>query len=789
MSEVRKDGSADTYQLDGLAGTVRIVTDKWGIPHIYGDTFLDVIFGQGFNVARERLWQLDYWWRCGLGKLAEVFGEKYIERDRATRLFLYRGDIQSEWASYGPDAKACLEAFICGINAFIVMTQDDPSLLPHEFRALDYTPGIWDAADIPRIRNHALYGNLQDEVLRARTIRDFGAELEDLRRQREPSRALRTPEGLDLASIPDDVLAVYNLAVSPPDFSSGNSVIQNTQFDLQGSNNWAISGTRTQSGRPILANDPHRLMTSLPSMRYLVHLSSPELDAIGGSELGLPGLMTGHNGHIAFGITYYAADQEDLYAYELNPANSQQYRYNGRWETISTVSETINVRGGAPVQVELAYTRHGPVIHHNEDTGTAFAVRASWLETGMAPYLGGLATMRARSWDGFLKASRHWRAPCSNLVYADIDGNIGWKVGALIPIRENWDGTMPVPGDGRYEWNGFFASDQLPKAFNPECGWLATANEMNIPADYPADRHLGYEWMSRLRKDRIDEVLRVDTRHTIAASNALQNDTCSLLARRMIKRIRSLPIQNPESCPGLLMLLDWDAMMTSDSAPAVLFEVWFCNHFRPRMHKHAIAQCVGENRVDQAVQSISSTDLVPDVRVDLDLFENPGDRLGVDSDRWQADAVVDTLKSAVAELREKLGDNMSEWQWGSVHTAQMAHPLHNVLHGKIAPSLLATATVPRGGSGNTVGLTAYAADFTQRVGSTLRVVIDVGDWDSSVAMNAPGQSGRLDSPFAANLMQLWANGQSIPLFYSPEKVASVAVQECVLKPGGPSLPR
>lgn len=778
-----KDGkTVDTHTLKGVSGTVRIVTDEWGVPHIYGDSLLDVLYGQGFNVARERLWQLDYWRRCGLGLLSEAFGEKYVERDRAARLFLYRGDMEAEWVSYSPDAKECLEAFVGGINAFITMTQQDASLLPMEFQALDYVPGVWEARDIPRMRSHGLYYNLRDEVSRARTIRDYGNDVEELRRSREPARALNVPDGLDLTAIADDVLRVYELAVSPPVFSTGDQVVQSKASYPEGSNNWTISGSRTQSGRPILANDPHRVMTSFPSMRYLVHLSAPGFDAIGGSEIGLPGLFTGHNERVAFGITYHASDQEDLYVYDLNPDNSEQYRYDDAWENVRTVTDTIPVRDQDPVDVELSFTRHGPLIYQDTSQHKAFAVRAAWLETGMAPYLGGLATMRSQCWDSFVKATRHWKAPCANVIFADVQGNIGWKVSGLIPVRKNWDGTMPVPGDGRYEWNGFFPSDELPMEYNPERGWVATANEMNTPSTYPSDRHLGYEWFSRLRKDRIDEVLGGSRSHTIESSNALQNDYCSLLARRIIARIAELPIQDPESHPGLSMLRGWDAVMTTDSSPAALFEVWYRNHLRPRLFERAMAQHMGADKVDAALKSMALAELVPDARVDLMLFETPQERLGADAEQWLADTVLDTLAQAESQLRKTQGEDMSAWRWGAVHTAQMAHPLRNILQGKLDADLLTTQQVARGGSGDTVCLTAYAPDFTQLVGSTLRIVNDVGEWDNSVAMNAPGQSGRLDSPFVANLLNMWAEGKTIPLLYSPEKVAAHAVLETVIEP-------
>ncbi|MFA5520647.1 MAG: penicillin acylase family protein [Castellaniella sp.] len=749
---------------------VRIVVDRWGVPHIYGDSLLDTLYGQGYYVARERLWQLDYWRRCGLGLLSEAFGSRFVERDRAARLFRYRGDMAAEWASYGDDARACVQAFVQGVNAFIEQAYANPQRLPPEFQALDYLPSLWAAEDVVVIRNHGLYYNIRDEVSRARVLRDFGAAVEDLRRQREPARALQVPEGLDLADIPDDVLRIYELGMTPPVIGPAPSGPSSGRRLPEGSNNWTIAGTRTASGRPILANDPHRTMTGFPGMRYLVHLSSPELDAIGGSEIGLPGLFTGHNGRIAFGMTFYAADQEDLYVYALNPADAGQYRYGDGWESMRVVHETIPVRNAAPVPVELAFTRHGPVIHQDVQHGRAFAVRAAWLEAGAAPYLGGLAIMRARSWLEFNQACRHWKAPCANYVYADGDGNIGWRNAGLIPVRKTWDGTLPVPGDGRHEWQGFFDPDDLPRSFNPPCGWLATANEMNIPPEYPQDRHLGYEWFSRLRKERIDEVLGAGTQHTVADSNALQNDTCSLLAREVLAIVRTLHVEDAAARQGLDLLLGWDACLDVDSAPALLFEYWYRSHLRPALLQLALAQHLPMPVIAEAARALRTADLVPDRRVDLLLLRQPAQYLGADGEQRLATLMGTTLAQAMTRLRRRHGDNVRAWRWGSVHTARMVHPLRALLRARLDEHLLATPRVARGGSGDTVGLTAHGPDFTQVVGATLRLVIDVGDWDASVAMNAPGQSGRLDSRFASHLLAPWARGESFPLLYSRERV-------------------
>ncbi|MPZ88715.1 MAG: penicillin acylase family protein, partial [Nitriliruptorales bacterium] len=300
------------YVLEGLEDPAEILVDRWGVPHLYASSLYDVFRVQGFNAARDRLWQLDFWRRRGLGLLAEAFGPSLVDRDRATRLFVYRGDMHSDWLAYGSDTKRVATAFVEGVNAYIRLALDDRRLLPFEFDALGYEPALWSPEDVVRIRSNGLYYNLDQEVARALVLRDFGPQVEDLRRRREPPVDLIVPEGLDLSLIPDDVLGVYRLAIDPPDLSGAAAVVP------EGSNNWVLAASRTTTGRPLLANDPHRAL-SAPSLRYLAHLSAPGLDVIGAGEPALPGISIGHNGYIAFGLTIFAIDQEDLYVYETNP--------------------------------------------------------------------------------------------------------------------------------------------------------------------------------------------------------------------------------------------------------------------------------------------------------------------------------------------------------------------------------------------------------------------------------------------------------------------------------------
>jgi penicillin G amidase len=769
---------AQEFDLPGLTSDAEIIVDKWGVPHIYAQDTYDAFRAQCFNAARDRLWQIDFWRRRGLGLLSAVFGPQHLERDRAARLFLYRGDMHDEWLAYGSDTKRSTTAFVEGINAFVQLTRDDPALLPREFHEIGYQPAFWHPEDVARIRSHGRFYNLREEVARALTIRDHGPQIENLRRAREPARDLHIPEGLDLSLIPDDVLTVYDLATTPPTFAPpGPEDPQGTVLP-EGSNNWVLAGERTATGRPLLANDPHRAAAALPGLRYIAHLSAPGFDVIGGGEPGLPGVSIGHNGRIAFGLTIFAIDQEDLYVYELNPDNPTEYRYQGRWEPMTNEMATIDVAGGEPVEVDLAYTRHGPVIYTDTERHTAFAVRAAWLRPGMAPYLGSLDYMRARNWDDFLAAMNRWGAPPENQVYADTDGNIGWKAGGLTPIRPNWDGTLPVPGDGRYEWAGFYDMDQLPGTANPDDGWLATANEMNLPADYPADRHITYDWSAPYRAHRLRDVLSQTTRATPESMVSLQSDVMSIPAQRILRVVRDLGVTGD----GLDLLLGWDGNLTEDSAAGALFEVWYRRHLRPALLARAVEEVTGTNDNADALRRIANEeDFSTDARIDLDLLENPGQRLGTNPKEFLATVVRETLPTAVAHVEALLGADRATWAWGRLHRAIAQHPLRGVLTG-VSDDQLKAGPLPRGGSGETVGKTAYGPNFTQSAGATFRIVVDVGNWDASRAMNSPGQSGNLDSPHLADLFESWAAGGSFPLLYSREEVEAAATTRIRLRP-------
>ena len=468
----------------GLSAPADIVIDHWGIAHIFAANIHDAFFLQGYNAARDRLWQIDLWRKRGLGLLAKSLGPAYVDQDRAARLFLYRGDMEKEWAAYAPDSRQWVSAFVEGVNAYVAQVQSGARPLPIEFKLTGSQPDTWRAEDVLRIRSHALVSNIASEVARARVACSGGLKADELRRKVEPvGHKVMVPPGLNPCDVPADVLKDYLLATKQVEFGApaatpphaDNSAERQVAAaidaqSMEGSNNWVIAPSRTETGRPILANDPHRQLGA-PSLRYIVALNAPGLNVIGAGEPALPGISLGHNDDIAFGLTIFYIDQEDLYVYELNKNDPDSYRYKSGWAKMQVLRESIEVKGGAAREVELRFTQHGPVLSLDAAKHRAFAMRTVWNEPGLAGYFGSSRLLMAKNWNDFKVAANAWGAPPLNLVYADVHGNIGWAASGRVPTRKNWDGLMPVPGDGRYEWAGFYGKDVLPSLFNPAQGY------------------------------------------------------------------------------------------------------------------------------------------------------------------------------------------------------------------------------------------------------------------------------------------------------------------------------
>jgi len=777
----------EAVAVPGLARPAEILLDRWGVPHIYAASQRDAFFAQGWNAARERLWQIDLWRRRGLGLLSEVLGPTFVEQDRAARLFLYRGDMQAEWHAYSDDAEAIATAFVAGINAYVDRVAT-PALLPVEFRMLGYRPSHWTAADVVRIRSHGLTRNVRSEAARAAVLCHASPAADTLRRTLEPAWTPHLPEGLDPCAIPDDVMRVFNLATSeavitparlfgdplapPPLPRRYRQGALPPEWDTStlGSNNWVVGPGRTATGRPILADDPHR-GEAAPSLRYLAHLVAPGLDVIGAGEPGLPGISIGHNRTIAFGLTIFGIDQEDLYVYETDPADPARYRYGDGWEAMTVLHEDIPVKGAPARAVELAFTRHGPVVREDRGAHRAYAVRAAWLGPGMAPYFGAIGYMRAPDWPHFLAAMDRWGAPSENQVYADTSGNIGWVPGGRVPVRHNWDGLLPVPGDGRYEWDGFLPRDKLPSAFNPPQGWFASANQMNLPPGYPIDeRRIGFEWAYPGRYQRIAAVLAATPKATLAGMAALQNDVLSTVGPRIVAVLRGLHTDDPDLADTIRWLGAWDGRLDTGSARGALFEVWFSRHLRGGVVAAAVPETVQPLVLPGEMAAVVA------------LLEHPDARLGPDPAAARDAVMLGTLKTALSDIRARLGPDRDHWAWGRLHTVLLHHPLADFADAELRAAMT-VGPAPKSGSGQTVGAATYRPrDFRLVAGASFRMVLDVGDWDASLAINSPGQSGDPASPHFRDLFPLWLHGQYFPLAYSRAAVEHATERRILLSP-------
>lgn len=762
----------------GVEKPVEILMDHWGIPHIYAQSYYDAFFAQGFNAARDRLWQIDLWRRRGLGKLSEVLGQEYVEQDKASRMFLYRGNMEKEWKAYGNNTKKIVSSFVSGINAYIDVVADNSDSLPQEFNILGYKPEKWNPEDVVQIRSHGLIRNAQNEVERALTLREYGEDVERVRQRLEPHCNMKVPEGLDLQDIPKDVLDVYSLAKQEVYFDDAQKKVKNTSLNDKikyesdlGSNNWVLSPSKSKTGRPILANDPHRTLT-VPSLRYIAHLCAPGLNVIGGGEPALPGISIGHNERVGYGLTIFAIDQEDLYVYETNPTNSSEYLYDGKWKSMNCITEKIKIKGDKERTVNLEFTQHGPVVYKDEKNNRAFAIRSVWLEPGTAPYLGSLSYMNAQNWDEFYKAMNGWGTPSENQVYADIDGNIGWKPGGMTPIRKTWNGLLPVPGDGRYEWDGFLDQEKLPSMFNPLSGWIATANNMNLPEDYPYQKYkLGFEWTAPFRVQRIKEVIARHEKLGIDECLRLQTDYLSIPARRIIAQLTSIDSKEPKMKEALNMLINWNKELSVDSSPAALFEVWYQYHLQKAIVEKLVPK--------EAADDIETGDPV----VVLRQIEYPDERFGNNPEKTRDEILLSSLKDAVKHTESLLGPEMKNWEWGDLHYSFLEHSLSKAeIVNRKRRNQLNVGPHPRGGDKFTVGNTGYNEDFQQTSGSTYRMVLDVGNWDNSVVMNSPGQSGDPSNKHYDDLFHNWVTNQSVPMLYSYEKIKDATEERFILLP-------
>jgi penicillin amidase len=734
--------------IPGLRDAVEVIRDRWGIPHIYARNTDDLFFTQGYVQAQDRLWQMELWRRYNGGRLAEIIGPQAVEHDRLLRLIQYQGPWDDrEFTIYHPEARRIFTAFANGVNAYIDGHRGN---LPVEFKLTGITPAPWTLKDVVlRVPARSL-ASARAEIRFALTVARLGPAEATRRSQPDPFIEVPLARGLDLSIIPEAVLDALEGTLPVVPFprppllesfrgASGAEVTHDfgTPELSPGSNNWVVSGGRTASGAVILANDPHRQVTN-PSLRYIVHLNAPGWDVVGATEPAIPGIAIGHNGRVGWGLTIVGTDYDDVFVEELNPENPNQAKWQGKWYPLRVVEDTIQVRGEAPRKVQRKYSRHGPIFFEDRVRHRAYALRSTLQEPGTAEYLGALRLNQATltpTCREFLSYQQYYLAPSENMICGDVDGNIGWHASALTPRRMGgWDGRLPVPGTGEYSWNGF--RDDLPFEYNPERGWIATANHNIHPAGYSPP--LFFKRAPYSRFDRLNQLLGTASGLRAEDFERFQHDTAwpYLEAEKSLLRGWTSDVADVEWARQTL--LDWDGRYLADSIAPSLH-----NHWRRSLDEEALQQ---EGWL--AKGGVGSSAL----------------RIGTaHQTKARLSAARAALENAVQALRQSLGPDRRQWRWGRLNRSEFPHPL---LKAYDLPG------VERNGGGDTVAA----------IGATYRHVIDFADLDNSRATSTPGQSGQPGSPFYGNLREQWAKGQYFPLRYRRASVEEAAAHRLTLVP-------
>lgn len=762
--------------LEGLTAPLEVWEDKWGVPHVKAASVADAYFANGYLVAKDRLWQMDFGHRQSLGRLAEVFGDAFVPSDVANRLFLFRGDADAELARYSSVVQDSAKAYVAGINAYIHTLKENPENLPAEFALLGYEPLEWTVRDLIRIRAEVT-GNTELEIRRACLAARGALAYDSLITPLQPAYIPTPLPGLDVHSISEKDLG--HLRVLQKRLPLGEIHAATLQGDPshrktnEGSNSWVIAPSRTVTGRPILANDPH-LAFGAPGPRHVIHLTAPGLDVIGAGSPGMPGVMQGHNDHIAFGRTNFHIDQEDLFVLRTRANDSSQYWHTGQWRKMEEETVSIAVRNAEEQSVTLRFSAQGPVISEDMARNRAVAVSATWLYPGANGLLANIGINLAHDWTSFCDALRAHTSP-TNFTYADQQGNIGWHAAGGLPERaKDHDGMMPAPGDGLYDWKGLQPLENLPSSFNPAAGWFGTSNQMNLPAGYSQKKYkVSYEWSEPFRYNRVAQVLDATQHASVQDSANLQHDTLSQLALRVIQL---LPEQNEGTKFAYQLLKSWNGRVDRDSPAAALYEVWWTH----------IGAALYAATIPSELHDLLPGPLSPSVQ--LTLLQTPERTFGNNGKTVRDNMLTECLQKAVAELTERIGPLPASWKWGTLHTLTIGHVLEKFGSTHNPFPNIGGKNYGSGGDPYTVMARWYDPvhscknPYATTGGASFLMVCDIGEWDNSVFLNFPGQSANPATTHYSDFLDVWLKGDMQPLYFSSQNVTKHAVRRYMLSP-------
>ncbi|NIS82632.1 MAG: penicillin acylase family protein [Anaerolineales bacterium] len=769
-------------QLSGLEAPVEIYRDSFGIPHIYASSAHDLFMAQGFVHAQDRFWQMEFWRRIGTGRLSELLGRSTLDDDRYIRTLGWHRVAAQEVEHLGDEERMILESYSEGVNAYLELNQGHLGL---EFTILGLTgvkfePEPWTALNTltwGKAMALQLGGNMDSELLRAHVATRLGVDAVNV---------LAPPYPDDYPVIVPEPITEATIDSFPTSALLFNSI--DSGFGV-GSNNWVISVGRTDTGMPLLANDPH-LGIQMPSIWYEIGLHCEPVglecpfNVVGVSFAGTPGVIIGHNDHIAWGVTNLDPDVQDLFVERINPENPNQYEYQGEWYDMEIVREEIFIAGeDDPVVVNVRKTRHGPIINDvaggtEDDWFYGWQPLAlSW--TALQPgtvWQSIFMLNQAQNWEEFREALRYFDVPSQNFVYADIEGNIGYQAPGRIPIRGSGDGSMPVPGwTGEFEWVDFIPFDDLPRSFNPAQGYLATANHAVVDSGYPY--FLSMDWAPGYRARRIIEMIEADQTISIDDIKIMQGNNSSLYAQLVLPYLLELDPSEDRQAQAMELLRQWDGQSVRDSAAAAFFEA-----LRIQMVDEVFGDELGEKLLPRARDSLIVTL--------LNILPNPNsswfDDVNTPEVETRETILLRALEKTVEELTKRLGRNIPGWQWGDLHTATFEN--QSLGRTGIGPieALFNRGPVAVDGSFDTVNNTGHSLrnPFGVTILPSFRMIVDLSDLNSSLSIHTTGQSGHPFHPHYDDMIDLWRDIEYHPMLWARQDVVAAAEAHLTLTPDG-----
>jgi len=808
--------------VDGLNDPVEIVRDEWGVPHIYATNMHDLYFAQGYTQAQDRWWQMEFFRHTGNGQIEELTGKNpgLLGVDIFIRSVGWRRVAEQEVDRCDDEALARLQAFADGVNAYILGRE--PGDLALEYSVLGLT-GIefqiepWTPADTlvwGKVMAWDLGPSGNNEEDRSTLYELIGQEMTDQWMTppwpfgKKPT--IVQPEDLAMAGSTGSVQVGNTAGVG----DEGTLVAGDVYPDMSlvfgsgrgiGSNNWVVSGSMTESGMPLLANDPH-LSIQMPSIWYQIGLhcqpASGEsgLDVTGYTFALMPGVVIGHNNSIAWGVTNVGPDVFDLYRIRVNPANPLQYEWNGDWRDMTVHKETISFGDGAePITIQVRETHLGPIINDNqvdEETGEVLGfnnedpVALRWTALDPSTLFQAIFDInKATNWEEFRSALQYWDVPSQNFVYADAKGNIGYQTPGHIPIRaQNHSGLVAVPGwTDEFEWQGFIPYDSLPSIYNPERGYIVTANQALVPLEYYGQlaQELGQgpnyvisqEWNYGYRAQRIVEMLEDKAPHTIASFQAIQGDNKLISAEELMPYLADLQLDETELAQAHDWLLEWDCQCDMDSPQAALYaEFW--------------ASLVNNLYNDQLGEEIQAEGDDRDMWATFLLMQEPNnawwdDITTNDAVETRDDILVRSFSEAYVNTVAALGENRNDWMWGDLHTSTfVSNPLGLSGIGPIE-NMVNRGPFATGGSTDTVNSTLWDASsgsFALTWLPSMRMIVDLGDLTRSITVHTTGQSGHPYSEHYDDMIDHWRNIEYHPMLWTREQVETATVNRLILHP-------